>query len=60
MRYEKLDATNRVCNLTIVNRDGDTLTIFDYAVPTCNGTFSITDFSTRPRDRRGANSSMKS
>jgi outer membrane receptor protein involved in Fe transport len=44
VRYEKQDATNRVCNLTNVNRDGNTLTLYDNAVPTCNGTFAITDY----------------
>jgi len=44
VRYEKQDASNRVCNLTNVNRDGNTLTLYDNAVPTCNGTFAITDY----------------
>jgi hypothetical protein len=44
VRYEKQDATNRVCNLTNVNRDGNTLTLYDNAVPTCNGTFAVTDY----------------
>ena len=44
VRYEKQDATNRVCNLTNVNTDGDTLTLYNNAVPVCNGTFAITDY----------------
>src|SRR6187549_2643757 len=44
VRYEKQDATNRVCNLSNVNRDGNPLTLYDNAVPTCNGTFATTDY----------------
>jgi hypothetical protein len=44
VRYEKQEASNRVCNLTNVNRDGDLLTLYDNAVPTCNGTFAVTDY----------------
>ena len=44
VRYENQDATNRVCNLTNVNLDGNPLTIYDNAVPQCNGTLAITDY----------------
>jgi outer membrane receptor protein involved in Fe transport len=44
VRYENQDATNRVCNLTNVNLDGSPLTIYDNAVPQCNGTLAITDY----------------
>jgi outer membrane receptor protein involved in Fe transport len=44
-RYEWLDATNRVCNLTKRNIDGNPLTLYDNGVDTCNGTLAITDYS---------------
>lgn len=44
VRYENQDATNRVCNLTNRNLDGNPLTEFDNAVPVCNGTLAITDY----------------
>jgi len=44
VRYENQDATNRVCNLTNVNLDGNPLTIYDNEVPQCNGTLEITDY----------------
>jgi outer membrane receptor for Fe3+-dicitrate len=44
VRFEKQDATNRVCNLTNVDLDGNALTLYNNAVPVCNGTFSITDY----------------
>ncbi|HVY81410.1 MAG TPA: TonB-dependent receptor [Steroidobacteraceae bacterium] len=44
-RYEWLDATNRVCNLTKRNIDGNPLTLYDNAVDTCDGTFAVTDYS---------------
>jgi len=44
VRFENQDATNRVCNLTNVNTDGDDLTLYNNAVPTCNGTFAVTDY----------------
>jgi outer membrane receptor protein involved in Fe transport len=45
VRWEKLDATNRVCNLTKRNIDGNPLTLYDNGVDTCNGTLEITDYS---------------
>jgi outer membrane receptor protein involved in Fe transport len=45
VRYEKEDATNRVCNLSNVNTDGDTLTLYNNSVPVCNGTFAVTDYN---------------
>jgi len=44
VRYEKLDARNRVCNLTNQNLDGNPLTLYDNAVPVCNGTIAVTDY----------------
>ncbi len=44
VRYENQDATNRVCNLSNVNLDGNPLTIYNNAVPVCNGTFATTDY----------------
>ncbi|GFE90133.1 TonB-dependent receptor [Steroidobacter agaridevorans] len=44
VRYENQDATNRVCNLTNRNLDGNPLTVYDNAVPQCNGTLAITDY----------------
>ena len=44
VRVENQDATNRVCNLSNVNLDGDPLTIYDNAVSVCNGTLAITDY----------------
>ena len=44
VRWENQEATNRVCNLSNVNLDGDPLTNYDNAVPVCNGTLAITDY----------------
>ena len=44
VRYENQDATNRVCNLTNVDLDGNPLTLYNNAVPVCNGTLAITDY----------------
>jgi len=44
VRYENEEATNRVCNLTNVDSDGNLLTLYNNAVPTCNGTFATTDY----------------
>ena len=44
VRYENQEATNRVCNLSNVNLDGDPLTLYDNAVPVCNGTLAVTDY----------------
>ncbi|HEY5810016.1 MAG TPA: TonB-dependent receptor, partial [Povalibacter sp.] len=44
VRFENQDATNRVCNLTNRNTDGNALTIYNNAVPVCNGTFAVTDY----------------
>jgi outer membrane cobalamin receptor len=44
VRYENQDATNRVCNLSNVNTDGNALTLYNNAVPVCNGTFAVTDY----------------
>jgi hypothetical protein len=39
-RTENQDATNKVCNLTNVNLDGNDATKYDNAVPVCNGTYT--------------------
>ncbi len=44
VRFENQDATNRVCNLTNVNLDGNPLTLYNNSVPVCNGTLAITDY----------------
>jgi outer membrane receptor protein involved in Fe transport len=44
VRYENQEASNRVCNLTNVDTDGNPLTAYNNSVPVCNGTFSITDY----------------
>jgi outer membrane receptor protein involved in Fe transport len=44
VRFENQDATNRVCNLSDVNLDGNTLTIYNNEVPVCDGTLAITDY----------------
>jgi hypothetical protein len=44
VRFENQDATNRVCNLTNQDTDGNDLTLYNNAVPVCNGTFAITDY----------------
>ncbi|MFC4314507.1 TonB-dependent receptor [Steroidobacter flavus] len=44
VRYENQDATNRVCNLSNVNLDANPLTLYDNAVPQCNGTLAVTDY----------------
>jgi hypothetical protein len=44
VRYENQDATNRVCNLSNVDTDGNALTAYNNNVAVCNGTYSITDY----------------
>jgi hypothetical protein len=44
VRYENQDATNRVCNRTPTDLDGDPLTIYNNTVGVCNGTFAVTDY----------------
>lgn len=44
VRYENQDATNRVCNLSDVNLDGNPLTVYNNEVPVCDGTLAITDY----------------
>ncbi len=44
VRWENQQASNRVCNLSNVNLDGDPLTNYDNAVAVCNGTFAVTDY----------------
>ena len=44
VRYENQDATNRVCNLSNVDLDANPLTVYNNAVPVCNGTFAVTDY----------------
>jgi outer membrane receptor protein involved in Fe transport len=44
VRYENQKASNRVCNLSNVDTDGNPLTIYNNAVPVCNGTSTVTDY----------------
>ncbi len=44
VRWENQEATNRVCNLSNVDLDGNPLTQYNNAVPVCNGTLAITDY----------------
>ena len=44
VRFENQDATNRVCNLTNLHIDGNPLTLYDNAVPVCDGTFTVTEY----------------
>jgi outer membrane receptor protein involved in Fe transport len=44
VRYENQEATHRVCNLTNVNLDGDPLTLYNNAVPVCNGAETTTEY----------------
>jgi len=44
VRFENQDATNRVCNLTDVDLDGNPLTIYDNEMSVCDGTLAVTDY----------------
>ncbi len=44
VRYENQDARNRICNLENVNLDNDPLTIYNNAVPVCDGTLTVADY----------------
>lgn len=44
VRFENQDATNRVCNRSNVDLDGNPLTLYNNAVSACNGTFAVTDY----------------
>jgi hypothetical protein len=44
VRWENQEATNRVCNLTNQDLDANALTLYNNAVPVCNGTFAVTDY----------------
>jgi outer membrane receptor protein involved in Fe transport len=44
-RLENQDASNNVCNLSNVDQDNNPLTLYNNAVPTCNGTFTRTDYN---------------
>jgi len=44
VRWENQDATNRVCNLTNQDTDGNPLTRYNNSVPVCNGTFATTNY----------------
>lgn len=43
-RIENQNATNDVCNLSNVNLDGRDETLYDNAVPVCNGTYAHTRY----------------
>lgn len=47
-RVENQNATNRVCNRTDQNLDGNPLTLYDNVVGVCNGTFAQTDYDKTP------------
>jgi outer membrane receptor protein involved in Fe transport len=47
-RVENQSATNRVCNLTNQDLDGNPLTDYDNAVPVCNGTVADIDYDKTP------------
>jgi outer membrane receptor protein involved in Fe transport len=44
VRWENQDATNHVCNLANQDTDGDPLTLYNNAVPVCDGTFATTEY----------------
>jgi TonB dependent receptor-like, beta-barrel/TonB-dependent Receptor Plug Domain len=44
VRYENQEATNRVCALSNVDLDNNPLTLYNNAVPVCNGSLNITDY----------------
>jgi len=44
VRYEREEATNNVCNLSNVDTDANPLTLYNNAVPVCNGTTAVTDY----------------
>lgn len=55
-RVENLHATQNTCNTTPVNLDGNLNTLYDNAVPVCNGTFDHEDYNkTHPSFTIGAN-----
>jgi hypothetical protein len=39
-----MEATNNVCNLSNVDTDANPLTLYNNAVPVCNGTTAVTDY----------------
>lgn len=58
-RLEREDATNNVCNLANKDLDGNPNTIYDNAVPVCDGTYTRTDYKkTHPSFTAGANYSF--
>ena len=55
-RVENQDATSDVCNLSNINLDGDPTTLYDNAMPVCNGTFAHNHYDkTHPAFTAGAN-----
>jgi outer membrane receptor protein involved in Fe transport len=44
VRYEREEATNNVCNLSNVDTDANPLTLYNNAVPVCNGSTAVTDY----------------
>ncbi|MDI3263044.1 MAG: TonB-dependent receptor [Fulvimonas sp.] len=55
-RIENQNATNDVCNLSNVNLDGRDETLYDNAVPVCNGTYAHTRYDkTHPSWTLGIN-----
>ena len=55
-RIENIHVTQRTCNRTGVNLDGNNNTLYDNNVPVCNGTFDHEDYDkTHPSFTIGAN-----
>jgi outer membrane cobalamin receptor len=44
IRTENIDAANQTCNTSPVNLDGSASTLYDNAVPVCNGTYNYTHY----------------
>lgn len=58
-RLEQQDATNRICNLVNRDLDGDPTTLYDNAVPVCDGTFTVVEYrKSHPSFTAGANYSF--
>ena len=56
VRVEHVAASNKVCNLSNIDLDNNPLTVYNNAVPTCNGTFTTIDYNpTRAPWTVGAN-----
>ena len=45
VRADHMSASVHACNTSPINLDGNPLTLYDNATPTCNGTFKDTDYN---------------